>query len=107
MTLFSLDIRSADQPLVVARGDRIELQLDENRTTGFRWHVDDDADGIVTLTQDAFDRPHDAAIGAGGTRKLTFLVEKAGRANLRMSHRRPWEPAKQAHAMFNLPLSAT
>jgi inhibitor of cysteine peptidase len=72
-------------------GDEITIVLDENPTTGYRWHPDIDA-GRLQLTDDQYQgaqRP----VGAGGTRQMTFVPLQAGRARLHLVKRRSWEQA--------------
>jgi inhibitor of cysteine peptidase len=72
-------------------GDEITVVLDENPTTGYRWHADVDT-ARLQLTDDQYqgaDRP----IGASGVRRLTFAPLQAGPARLHLVKRRSWEQA--------------
>jgi inhibitor of cysteine peptidase len=72
-------------------GDEITVVLDENPTTGYRWHADVDT-ARLQLTDDQYqgaDRP----IGASGARRLTFAPLQAGPARLHLVKRRSWEQA--------------
>jgi len=73
----------------VGLGDEITVVLDENPTTGYRWHPDIDT-GRLQLTDDQYQgaqRP----VGAGGTRHMTFVPLQAGAARLHVVKRRAWE----------------
>ena len=75
-------------------GDEVTVVLDENPTTGYRWHADIDT-ARLQLTDDQYqgaERP----VGAGGTRRMTFALIKAGPARLRLVKRRSWEQAVAA-----------
>ena len=106
MTTFSLDLRSSGQTVTVSPGDRLELELEENPTTGFRWYLDDDSSGVLILEHDAFTHLPDGPSGAGGTRELVFAIAKSGQATLRASYRRSWERQKPAKALFELTVSS-
>jgi inhibitor of cysteine peptidase len=72
-------------------GDEVTVVLDENPTTGYRWHADIDT-ARLQLTDDQYqgaERP----VGAGGTRRMTFAPLKAGPARLHLVKRRSWEQA--------------
>jgi len=75
----------------VRLGDEITVALDENPTTGYRWHADIDPSRLE-LTDDQYlgaERP----VGAGGTRRMTFAPLQAGPARLHLVKRRSWEQA--------------
>jgi inhibitor of cysteine peptidase len=72
-------------------GDEITVILDENPTTGYRWHADIDTTRLQ-LTDDHYQGP-EHPIGAGGTRQLTFAPVQPGRTRLHVVKRRPWEQA--------------
>jgi inhibitor of cysteine peptidase len=102
MTTLRLDLRSSGQTVTVAPGDRLELKLEENPTTGFRWQIEDDRSGVLILEHDAFTHLHDGVSGAGGTREFVFTIAKSGQAMLRASLRRSWEMQKPAQTTFEL-----
>ena len=106
MTTFRLDLRSSGQTVMVSPGDRLELKLEENPTTGFCWHIDDDGSGVLILEHHAFTHSHDGLSGAGGTREFMFTIAKSGQATLRASYRRSWERQKPAKATFELTVSS-
>jgi len=106
MTTIKLDIHSSGRTIAVEPGDRLELQLEENRTTGFRWHIEDDECGVLILEHDAFSSSRNRVIGAGGIRELQFTVAKQGQATLRASNRRSWESLNPPHATFELTVKA-
>lgn len=70
-------------------GDEITVVLEENPTTGYRWHAEVDA-ARLQLTGDQYQGP-ERPIGAGGTRRLTFRALQPGPARLRLVNRRSWE----------------
>ncbi len=88
----------------VRLGDEITVALDENPTTGYRWHADIDTSRLE-LTDDQYlgaERP----VGAGGTRRMTFAPLQAGRARLHLVKRRSWEQAGVAEFDVALDVAA-
>jgi inhibitor of cysteine peptidase len=106
MTTLSFDLRSSGQTVTVAAGDRLQVQLEENPTTGFRWYIEDDKSGVLILEHDAFAHLRNGVSGAGGTRELVFRVAKQGQTILRASYRRAWETQTPPHATFELTVTA-
>jgi inhibitor of cysteine peptidase len=106
MTTLRLDLHSSGQTVTVAPGDRLELGLEENPTTGFRWYVENDQNGVLILEDDAFTHLRNGVSGSGGTRDLVFKVAKQGQTMLRASYRRSWETQMPPHETFELTVTA-
>lgn len=70
-------------------GDDITVVLDENPTTGYRWHPEVDASRLQ-LVDDQYQAP-ERRVGAGGIRRLIFTALRPGQADLRLVKRRSWE----------------
>jgi inhibitor of cysteine peptidase len=85
---------------VVRIGDEITVVLDENPTTGYRWHTDLDGTRLQ-LTADHYQGPG-RPIGAGGSRSLTFEPQQLGPTQLHLVKRRSWE--QKAVAEFDVTL---
>jgi inhibitor of cysteine peptidase len=82
-------------------GQRLEVVLPENPTTGFRWHLVDDGRPVVTLSDDRFDTPGRAP-GQGGNRRWTFDAVRPGRTVIRAVYRRSWQPANPSQRSFSI-----
>ena len=52
-------------------GEVLEIQLAENRTTGFRWHVQTDGTPVCQPVDDRFESPSGPP-GRGGTHTWQF-----------------------------------
>jgi inhibitor of cysteine peptidase len=78
-------------PRDVRLGDEITVALDENPTTGYRWHPDIDT-ARLQLTGDQY-QGSERPTGASGTRRMTFAPLQAGSARLHLVKRRSWEQA--------------
>ena len=81
-------------------GDEITVVLDENPTTGYRWHPDIDPRHLQ-LTGDQYQGP-ERPVGASGTRRMTFAPLQTGSAQLHLVKRRSWEQVGVAE--FNVAL---
>lgn len=106
MTTIKLDAGFSGRTLSVAPGDQLDLHLQENPTTGFRWHVEDDYSGVLLLERDNFTRFLSGISGGGGMREFVFKVAKPGQAALRACHRRSWEKQTPPQAIFELTVTA-
>ena len=106
MTTLRLGLQSSGQTVTVASGDRLELGLEENPTTGFRWYIEHDDNGVLILENDAFNPPGNGVSGSGGTRELVFKVAKQGQTKLRAFYRRSWETQKPPQGTFELTVTA-
>jgi inhibitor of cysteine peptidase len=80
-------------------GDSFRLQLGENPTTGYRWHLQKDGAPVLRTVEDSFERSP-GGIGGGGTRYWIFSAEQPGTAALSIELRRSWEP--QPVSSFNI-----
>lgn len=103
MTLVELDESDAGAAAEVAAGDRVEVRLAENPTTGYQWQwrlppaVRELADEHVPAPPG---RP-----GQGGARRLLAEVADdapAGEHRLRAELRRPWEDDPRQTLDFTL-----
>lgn len=70
-------------------GDRTEVRLPENPTTGYRWQIPSD-DSRFRLVEDRFEGAQSPR-GAGGVRVLVFDAVRSGSASLRLVKCRSWE----------------
>ncbi len=85
-------------------GEVFELRLPENPTTGYRWELRSHGDPVLELAEDAF-APSGDAVGAGGMRRWTFRILRAGVARLELVQRRSWE--RNATDTFNVAIRVT
>jgi inhibitor of cysteine peptidase len=89
---------------VVRIGDEITVVLDENPTTGYRWHADIDT-ARLQLIADHYQGPARPA-GAGGSRYLTFAPLQSGQVELHLVKHRSWEQAVVAEFDVALDVAA-
>jgi inhibitor of cysteine peptidase len=100
-----MDMTLADNGSTVAAkvGERIELRLNENPGTGFRWV-------LLPTTAVMIEADRMASVGASpgqaGQRWLTLKTEEAGEHLVRLRCERSWEGAATAVATFQFKLQA-
>ena len=105
MTTLRLDLRSSGQTVTVAPGDRLELKLEENPTTGFRWVFAEDGVPCFSLVSDAYEGG--GAPGAGGEHKWQMKAVQLGNCELRLFYRRSFEPDASPARSFVLHVKVT
>jgi len=97
----------AGRTLSVDVGETIDLTLDANPTTGFRWFLAQPPDSLVlTLESHVYQSDPGGAgrSGAGGREIFRFRGVSPGSATLVLEYARPWEREKgvapaQRHAI--------
>ena len=81
------------QAIRVESGDRLFMDLEENRTTGYQWTATcNDPDVEVTIEHEAPD-PEDGLVGKPGTADVTIRVHRGydGPSTVTFCYKRPWE----------------
>jgi inhibitor of cysteine peptidase len=72
-------------------GESFEVQLPENPTTGYVWHLHLPVDPFLEVEEDSF-AGSQGAYGIGGLRRWRFRALQEGVITLEIEHRRSWEP---------------
>lgn len=73
-------------------GDRLDVRLPENPTTGFSWAVDENDRRLLALGDTAYTPPDEAGfIGARGQRTFSFTARQPGDVTLKLKYWRIWE----------------
>src|SRR3954467_15716513 len=83
----------------VVLSESFELQLPENRTTGYRWHLRSSGEPVLEVQDDSFQTAAGPP-GAGGVRRWRFRAGQEGTADLEIDYQRSWE--KRAAETFRL-----
>jgi inhibitor of cysteine peptidase len=104
--LLTVDESSGGRTVELAVGGQMEIRLEENRTTGFRWEPATDAGTCAACTPagDSF-TPSASGAGApgqGGTHAWRFKAVQAGDCTLAFDYRRSWEGEGAAARTFRL-----
>jgi predicted secreted protein len=79
--------------VTVAPGSVITVRLEEARTAGFKWMLDDDGGDAVALTSE--DLVPGVLPGGRAVHEFRFVAREVGSAPLRFVQRRPWAPDDQ------------
>lgn len=80
---------NVSNPIDLAVGECVVVELAETPSTGFRWQVE--AEPPLTLLESCWDPAVSAAIGGAGTRRLTLRSDAPGTAQLNVKLWRQWE----------------
>jgi inhibitor of cysteine peptidase len=80
-------------------GDEIDIALDSNPTTGYRWEIEKSDATLLTLKQSNFSASNSSA-GSGGTQTLTFEAKSAGTINLQLKYWRSFVGDKSITRRF-------
>lgn len=91
MTLHT--VTESGRTITVSPGDEIELDLPENASTAYLWHVTETPPGLRLVVNEPRP-PTDPAPGGGGRRILRFAVDAPADGVLRAELRRPWEQSE-------------
>ena len=87
-----VDESSNEKEIELSIGETLEVRLQENRTTGYRWVFESQGGPACPYFIDTFEPG--AGVGAPGTHRWEFRAEQAGKADIALSYRRPWEESE-------------
>lgn len=74
--------------VTVGVGDNVEIELDENPSTGYHWRLTQ-YKGFTELLENEYIPPEKQIPGRGGTRRFKFTILDDG--TLKMAYLRSWE----------------
>jgi|GEM_PF-992049 len=81
--------------LSMRRNSQIEIELDSNPTTGYRWQLMNQVNSRLKLVGSGSDYHPDTTVpgiaGRGGKEVFTFRSLKRGKVTLVFGYQRPWE----------------
>ncbi len=81
---------SDNRILTVQHNDLIEVELEENPTTGYRWEIVNINDEELELIKSEYRMFDDAGIGGGGKRYITLKVKNPGHGKVELLNRQKW-----------------
>lgn len=80
-----------DLQLEVQEGDAVVIEVPEAPSSGYLWQAANPADGL-SLVRDEYHGTDDThLLGGRGVHRFVFRVESAGRRQVRLELRRPWQ----------------
>jgi inhibitor of cysteine peptidase len=83
---------------------RLEVCLKENRTTGFRWTLEETGEPALVLLDDAF-QADTSRVGAPGSHRWRFAAKRPGAATLKFRSARSWEEGQAPAGTYALRVS--
>ena len=91
MPLLKLDDDNNNQIVELQVGQKADLVLDENPTTGYRWEIASMDKAVLKQAEEPEFKPDSEAIGAGGEKTFHFKAVAPGRTTLKLIYHRSWE----------------
>lgn len=89
-----------DQLIEVLGGEKFQISLGSNPTTGYRWGVETDTNLVTPIKQEF--RPESDLLGAGGTEIFEFSASSSGETEIKFFYHRPWEEEPIETRMFKI-----
>lgn len=72
-------------------GDRLEIKLESNATTGFEWVIAEGSLEYVSLVNESYEAPDTDLVGAPGEQTFVLEAEERGAGVLRLEYIRPFD----------------
>jgi inhibitor of cysteine peptidase len=102
----NLDFSDSGKTIETTSGDSLEITLESNPSTGFRWELANISDQAVLRQVAQEYRSPDAApgnlVGAAGQEVWTFKAAGAGESTLVLEYSQPWEGGEKAAETFTV-----
>jgi inhibitor of cysteine peptidase len=106
----SVDESYNGKEIQLAQGSILQVALNSNPTTGFKWELIQISDStVLEKVSDKFETPmikqkegSPPIVGAGGKEFWQFKALKKGTAAISMEYSRPWEGGEKGVNKFNL-----
>ena len=92
--LITADDASAGSTIEMRVGDKLDVKLEGNPTTGYNWTIESvDSQIIKQLGESEFkqNKQSQNLVGAGGSIIHHFEAIKSGQTQLKLIYHRPWE----------------
>jgi inhibitor of cysteine peptidase len=89
----SVQVREHDAGRMVdlRRGDRLDILLEGNPTTGYAWEQLDGDSAVIAPAGEPTFTPESSALGSAGTVTMPYIALAAGRTSLQFAYRRQFE----------------
>jgi inhibitor of cysteine peptidase len=101
MTTQLFDESFNGQTIDLSIGQSIEIRLQENPTTGFRWQLMSGDRAVCAMTSDTFEQKLGSP-GRGGEHSWIFEAVSPGECTVEFRYQRPWIDPAQPGRMFQL-----
>ena len=90
------------------KGQRIEIKLESNITTGYSWKLSENMDTSVAafVSSEYKESGKDKEmVGTGGIETFIFEAKDAGQAEIILEYERPWEENTEPEKVFKLKIT--
>ena len=88
----SLTEQDSGKSIEISVGQPILVRLASNPTTGYSWSVQGNPAPLEVVKSDYDPDPQGKSrVGAGGVQTVQLIAKSAGKAQLKLYYRRPWE----------------
>ncbi|MDR3531946.1 MAG: protease inhibitor I42 family protein [Rhodopila sp.] len=101
MTTASYGESSNGQTIDLVVGQRIEIRLPENPTTGFRWQLMTNDGAVCAAISDVFEEPAGPP-GRGGEHSWMFAAAQPGECDIELRYRRRWAVSVEHDRTFRI-----
>lgn len=89
-TAVSVDARMNGKTVALGKGQSLEVSLEENPSTGYRWSLAGALTPVLQMSADRLDAPGGMP-GRPGTRHLRYTAVGKGGGDLELVYTRSWE----------------
>ena len=92
------------QTIAAGVNQEFTIALDSNPTTGYTWQESHDA-AFLTLVEKKIEpgaKGKQGLVGAGGVENFRFKSLKAGKTQVTMTYKRPWETQSARQMIFTV-----
>jgi inhibitor of cysteine peptidase len=97
-----LSEQDAGRTIELRRGDKVDIVLTGNPTTGYQWEQVAGDSAILTSAGAPTFRPDSSALGSGGMVTLPFQASAAGKTHLILVYHRSFEPNEPPLKTFTI-----
>ncbi len=96
-TTIDLTVANDGTTLQAKTGQTINITLDSNITTGYKWNLVSQPDAaVVKFVSSKYNGPFTGGLGAGGTESWQFQAMGRGTTLLKLAYFRPFDPNQVA-----------
>ena len=92
----------AGREITLVVGEKIQVTLDANPTTGYQWDIAEIDESVLKSVGDSYDADSPQLVGSGGQEIFTFEAVAVGKTALQMLYHQPWDEDTPPAETFSL-----
>ncbi len=100
MAIYHVNEKTSDR-INVSEKDIIEVKLDENPTTGYKWMIEEINSNDIQLVDEEYQRYEKAGIGGGGQKIFKLKVLKDAKGRIKFVNKQRWSDDVYKTFVFN------